>query len=120
MNVAMDWTWFGQDPWQVTQSDRLLRFFAREGIETYGNQYTLDGRRLGTDHSGGLVAMNAVAALAATDTVRMRFVEELWTSRVPSGLYRYYDGVLHMLALLQVSGNFRIYDPTGAPRPGCP
>lgn len=120
MNVAMDWIWFGKDPWQVTQSDRLLRFFAREGIGTYVNQYTLDGQRLGNDHSGGLVAMNAVAALAATDTVRMAFVRELWTAPVPSGFYRYYDGVLHMLALLQVSGNFRIYDPTGVPRPGCP
>lgn len=120
MNVAMDWTWFRKDPWQVIQSDRLLRFFVREGIGTYGNQYTLDGQRLGADHSAGLVAMNAVAALAATDPIRMAFVKELWEARVPTGLYRYYDGVLQMLALLQVSGNFRIYDPTGAPRQECP
>lgn len=120
MNVALDWIWFGKDPWQVTQSDRLLRFFAREGMAGYGNQYSLDGQRLGADHSAGLVAMNAVAALAATDTIRMAFVNELWKAHVPSGRYRYYDGVLQMLALLQVSGNFRIYDPTGVPRPGCP
>ena len=120
MNVATDWTWFRKDPWQVTQSNRLLRFFASQGVAGYGNQYTLDGRKLGSDHSAGLVAMNAVAALAATDPVRGEFVRELWNAPVPRGLYRYYDGMLYMLALLHVSGNFRIYDPTGIPRAGCP
>jgi oligosaccharide reducing-end xylanase len=120
MNVAIDWTWFRKDPWQVGQSNRLLRFFADQGIDTYGNQYTLDGKRLDDPHSAGLVAMNAVAALAATDPVRMAFVKALWSAAVPTGFYRYYDGVLQMLALLQVSGNFRIYDPTGTPTPGCP
>jgi len=32
----------------------------------YGNPFTLDGRQLSVDHSPGLTAMNAVAALAAT------------------------------------------------------
>jgi len=31
-----------------------------------------------------------------------------------------YDGLLYMLAMLQVSGNFRIYDPTGTPILACP
>jgi oligosaccharide reducing-end xylanase len=120
MNVAADWNWFRKDPWQVTQSNRLLRFFAAQGIAVYGNQYTLDGRKLAGDHSTGLVAMNAVAALAATDPVRGEFIRELWNTPVPRGLYRYYDGMLYMLALLHVSGNFRIYDPAGIPRAGCP
>jgi len=120
MNIAIDWTWFQRDPWQVEQSNRLLHFFAGRGIRDYVNQYTLDGKPLGNDHSTGLVAMNAVAALAATDPGRMSFVNELWTAGVPAGPYRYYDGVLYMLALLQVSGNFRIYDPAGVPRPECP
>ena len=29
--------------------------------------------------------------------------------------YRYYDGLLTMLALLQVSGNFRVHAPPAAP-----
>lgn len=30
---------------------------------------------------------------------------------VPSGQWRYYDGMLYMLALLQASDNFQIYGP---------
>ncbi len=120
MNVAVDWTWFARDPWQVEQSNRLLRFFASRGLQDYTNQYTLDGRPVGNDHSTGLVAMNAVAALAATDPLRMSFVHEFWKTSTPSGHYRYYDGVLSMLALLQVSGNFRIYTPAGMDPAGCP
>jgi oligosaccharide reducing-end xylanase len=120
MNTAADWLWFQRDPWQVEQSNRLLRFFAEQGIGTYGNQYTLDGKQLDTPHSTGLVAMNAVAALAATDPVRMEFVRALWDLSAPAGQYRYYDGMLYLLGLLHCSGNFRVYCPAGLPRTGCP
>jgi oligosaccharide reducing-end xylanase len=74
---------------------------------------------LGKDHSTGLVAMNAVAGLASTNENRRAFIEEFWNTPVPTGRYRYYGGMLYMLALLQVSGNFRIYDPTGKSVPDC-
>ena len=96
-----------------TQSDRILGFFRSEGIGEYGNQYSLGGKRLSADHSIGLVAANAVAALVSRRPERRDFIEALWNVPVPSGHYRYYDGMLYMLGLLQVSGNFRIYDPTG-------
>jgi oligosaccharide reducing-end xylanase len=120
MNVAVDWLWFGKDGWQVTQSNRLLDFFHSQGIRRHGNQYTLDGKKLADDHSAGLVAMNAVAAMASTNDNRREFIEELWNTPIPTGHYRYYDGMLYMLAMLQVSGNFRIYDPTGNPISACP
>jgi len=66
-----------------------------------------------------LVAMNAVAALAATHPQRKEFVAELWNMAVPAGDGRYYDGLLYLLALLQVSGNFRIYDFGNAPVTNC-
>jgi endo-1,4-beta-D-glucanase Y len=113
MNVAVDWLWFQKDRWDIVQSDRLLGFFSSEGIRQYGNQYTLGGKKLAADHSTGLVAANAVAALAARRPDRKEFIEALWNVPVPSGRYRYYDGMLYMLGLLEVSGNFRIYDPTG-------
>jgi oligosaccharide reducing-end xylanase len=119
MNVAIDWLWFRKDPWAITHSNRLLDFFSSRGIKEYGNQYTLTGTKLGHDHSTGLVAMNAVAALAATKPHAGEFVAELWHARVPTGPYRYYDGMLYMLAMLQVSGNFRIHDPTGTPIHAC-
>jgi len=120
MNVALDYAWFAKDPWAVTQSNRLLSFFHSQGMGTYGNLFTLDGRKLSDDHSVGLVAMNAVACLASTKANRRDFVEELWNTPVPSGPYRYYDGLLYMMAMLQVSGNFKIYDPTGKPAIECP
>jgi oligosaccharide reducing-end xylanase len=120
MNVAMDWVWFGRDPWAVEQSDRILNFFHAQGLRTYGNQFTLEGKKLADDHSAGLVAMNAVAALAAAGGKRREFVEELWRTPISSGRYRYYDGLLHMLALLQLSGNFRIYDLAGGGVQDCP
>ena len=119
MYASVDYEWFRADEWEVTECNRLLDFFSGQGINDYGNQYTLDGRKLGVDHSTGLVAMNAVAALSSTNTNRSDFVKALWDAQVPHGLYRYYDGMLYMLGMLQVSGNFRIHDPTGKPVPAC-
>jgi oligosaccharide reducing-end xylanase len=119
MNIALDYSWFAEDEWAVLQSNRLLDFFYSQGIGSYGDRYTLDGKKLSNNHSDGLVAMNAVAALAATHTRRKEFVAELWNMSVPEGDGRYYDGLLYLLALLQVSGNFRIYDFGNAPIPNC-
>ena len=62
------------------------------------------------DHSTGLISVNAVACLSSTNDHRKDFMEELWNVKIPDGKYRYYDGMLYMLSLLQVSGNFRVYD----------
>jgi oligosaccharide reducing-end xylanase len=56
--------------------------------------------------------MNAVAALAATDERAGAFVDALWDTQIPSGKWRYYDGMLYALALLHASGHFRIYPPS--------
>jgi oligosaccharide reducing-end xylanase len=111
MNVAVDYAWFAADAWEVEQSNRLLDFFYGQGIGSYANQYTLDGEPLSGDHSLGLVSMNAVAGLAATTDKTPEFVQELWDASPPTGTWRYYDGMLYMLGLLNTSGNFRIYSP---------
>lgn len=108
-NIAFDYAWWAEDSWAKTHADRIQDFFVKEGITTHGNQYTLSGSKLSSDHSPGLVAMNAVASLAATKSQAYDFVEELWNTTVPSGQYRYYDGCLYMLAMLHCSGNFKIW-----------
>jgi oligosaccharide reducing-end xylanase len=108
-NVAVDYAWFAEDPWQVEQSNRVLDFLVSEGIDSYANQFALDGTALSSDHSTGLVSMAAVAALAADPEKGKPFVQELWDAQIPSGKWRYYDGMLYMLGILHVSGNFRIY-----------
>ena len=120
MNVAVDYVWFGNDPWEVMESNRLLDFFYAQGIGKYVNQFSLDGKPLSEDRSIGLVAMNAVACLASTNANRKEFIADLWDAPVPHGLYRYYDGMLYLMALLHVGGEFRIYDPTGQPAIECP
>ena len=112
-NVAVDYAWFAADPWQIEQSNRQLDFFDSQGIDEYVNQYALNGDPLSSDRSTGLIAMNAVAALAATTDKAPEFVQALWDARIPSGKWRYYDGLLYTLALLHVSGNFHIYPAKG-------
>jgi oligosaccharide reducing-end xylanase len=110
MNWAVDSAWWAKDPRQTELSNRLLAFFIQQG-DAYASRYTLDGKPLDADHSLGLVATNAVAALAATDPRASRFVEALFAASPPSGKWRYYNGMLYMLSLLHVSGNFRVYGP---------
>ena len=122
-NVAVDYAWFGADPstvvgqvpWPVEQSDRVLGFLASQGMDSYPNQYSLVGKPLSGDHSTGLVANAAIAALAADPEKGKPFVQALWDTKIPSGQWRYYDGMLYILALLHVSGHFQIYAPAGTP-----
>ncbi len=109
-NVALDWSWFGRDPWQIEQSNRVLAFLAAQPPHM-PNNYTLDGKPLTTDHSPGLPAMAAVGALAADSPDAKRFVQRLWDMPIPSGRERYYDGLLYFLALLQTGGRYQIHGP---------
>lgn len=113
MNIAMDYAWFAKDKWQIEQLNRYLTFFYKQGMGKYGSLFTLDGKQLGREHSVGIISMNAAGAISASVSFRKDFIEELWNSSIPLGKYRYYDGMLYMLAMLQVSGNFKIYDPIG-------
>lgn len=109
MNIGMDYHWFQKDTWQPTGVTKLLNFFKGQGAN-YLNHYDWNGGNPGGDHSTGLVACNAAACLAITDkTLATPFVQELWNVSIPSGTYRYYDGMLYMLGLLNCSGNFRIW-----------
>jgi oligosaccharide reducing-end xylanase len=114
-NVGMDYVWFAPGDWHREQSNRLLSFFASQGIDDYVAEYTLDGKPEVGHRSSGLMATNAVAALAADREIGEPFVQALWDQPLPTGQYRYYDGLLMMLGLLQVSGDFRIYEPGAAP-----
>lgn len=111
MNWSVDWAWWRQDKREQQRSDRIQAFFESKRINSYGNRFTLDGKQFGNDHATGLVAMNAVASLAATNPRAKEFVEALWNAPVPTGQWRYYDGMLELLGLLHCSGEFRIRAP---------
>jgi oligosaccharide reducing-end xylanase len=118
-NWSVDWSWWRKSPQEQILSNKIQAFFASQGLNQYGPLYSLDGRPLSVTHgvtpethATGLVATNAVASLAATDHVQARqFVDALWMADIPSGQARYYDGMLYLLSLLHVSGEFRIWPP---------
>jgi oligosaccharide reducing-end xylanase len=112
-NWSVDWSWWAKDARQRELSDRLQAFFEGQGLETYGDNWALDGKVLRERHSPGLVATNGVASLAATDKERARrFTEALWKLDVPSSqIFRYYDGLLYLMSLMHASGRFQIIPP---------
>jgi endo-1,4-beta-D-glucanase Y len=108
MNIAMDYNWFKKDEWQVEQSNRMLNFFASQATG-YVSIYTPDGTPQVTEIGESLRAMNAVAAMAADDAIAWEFIDDFWKMATPSGTYRYYNGLLSMMAWLHLSGQFRIW-----------
>jgi oligosaccharide reducing-end xylanase len=110
-NWAVDWSWWRKAPQEQELSDRIQTFFASQGMDTYGQHYTLEGKVVSAEHSTGLVAANAVVSLAATKPQAKQFADALWNSPVTTGQYRYYDGMLYMMSMLHCSGRFRIWPP---------
>jgi len=112
MNCSVDWAWWQKDVREQELSNRILSFFQTQGLASYGSVYTLEGNVLERSHATGLVATNAVASLAATDSMSRNFVEALWQAPVPAGVgERYYSGLLYLMGLLHCSGRFQIYTP---------
>ncbi|MEZ4670267.1 MAG: hypothetical protein R3E39_20360 [Anaerolineae bacterium] len=115
MMLAVDYSWFAADEWQIEQTNRYQSFFHKLGIGKYNTQFNIDGTPAGNQHrSLGLTAMIAASSLAASDSQAWDFIQEFWDTPLTTGQYRYYDGLLDMLALLQLSGNFRVYAPPTA------
>ncbi len=110
-NWSVDYSWWKKDDRETVLSDRIQKFLFGQGIDTFADRYTLDGKPLSTRHSVGMVATTAVGSQAANDgPVSKAFVEKLWNTPTPSGEQRYYDGLLYLMSLMHCSGNFRIIE----------
>jgi oligosaccharide reducing-end xylanase len=111
-NWSVDYSWWHKDVHEAELSNRLQKFLVSEGISSFADQYTLDGKPLSTRHSVGMVATTTVGGLAATaGPDEKAFVEELWRTPIPVGDQRYFDGMLYLMSMLHCSGNFRILMP---------
>ena len=91
MNIMMDHNFFNADPWQ----------------ETYASKY-------GANQSKGAgstaqLSCNGLLGFGLPAMTGKPFVDKLWSAAIPTGTYRYYDGTLYMLALLHVSGTFKLW-----------
>jgi oligosaccharide reducing-end xylanase len=111
-NWSVDYSWWHKDPHETVLSDRVQRFLVSQGISTFADRYTLDGKPLSTRHSVGMLAEATVGSLAATSGPNEKaFIEELWRTPIPAGEQRYFDGMLYMMSMLHCSGNFHAWGP---------
>jgi oligosaccharide reducing-end xylanase len=111
LNMVLDQIWFGPQDWEVQQANRLLSFFTGVGLDKYCATYSLDGTKCNdTNHSAALVATNGATALVADSSgTRDTMIMTVWNMTTPTGLPRYFDGIMEMLALLVLGGQYRVY-----------
>lgn len=127
MNIAMDYTWYGKDKkWQEDYAKRFQNFLRSKGMETYVDQYNLDGstpdfilqagpvKKL--RHSIGLIGTSATASLVNPDKESIDFVHAVWNAKLEpyeDGYFDpYYDGLMYLFSLMHLSGNYRIITPS--------
>lgn len=126
MNIAMDYVWFGKDrAWQQAYARRFQYFLRSKGLNTFVDQYNIDGtlpdfilqagkvKKL--RHSLGLVATSATASLMNTDRNSLDFVNALWNAKLEpytDGYFDpYYDGLLYLFSLMHLSGKYQVIKP---------
>ena len=88
MNLMMDHNFFAADPWQT---------------DTYAPMFAAHEGNAGTPAS----YCNATLGFGLPANEGKAFVDRLWSANVPNR--DYWNGVLYMLSLLHVSGNFKLY-----------
>jgi len=132
MNIALDYSWSCADrDWQQQYAQKIQNFFYSQGIDTYVDQYNIDGTTpkqilLGGNnpehrklrHSIGLMGTLAAASLATTDSEMAKlFVSKFWNAKhepFEDGYFdAYYDGFLRLFAMMHLSGKYRVITPQG-------
>ena len=110
LSIVLDQIWTGSQSWAKDESNRLLQFFAAQGIDTYAGGYTLDGITVvDATHQNALVAASGALALIATVDQRTDFINAVWNLDPSTGVPRYYSGLLIMVAQLILSGQMAVY-----------
>jgi oligosaccharide reducing-end xylanase len=110
INVAIDQIWTAGDAWNVSESNKLLSFFSAQGINTYGRIFSLDGTTVNdSTRDPSLIAANGITAVASTNSDRSSYVSAVWNMDLPIGNARYYSGILYIVSLLVLSGQFQVY-----------
>ncbi|MFZ5891383.1 MAG: glycosyl hydrolase family 8 [Myxococcota bacterium] len=111
-NIMMDHHLFAADPWQKTFAAKYATFFKTQiNLRPMPDEYTLSGNVLEThdDPAKALLAQHAMVGFAVPAADATPFLQILWDMKIPTGQYRYYDGLIYMLSMLHVGGRFKIY-----------
>ena len=110
INIVLDQIWTGSQPWAVDESNRLLQFFAGQGIDTYAGSYSLDGSTVvDPTRQNALVSASGALAVIATVDQRAELINAVWNLDPSTGRPRYYPGVMIVLSLLVLSGQMAVY-----------
>jgi len=108
--LAMDAAWGTATKDQADLADRVLDFFSSEGIATYGGTFETDGTPVDTGRAQALVSANGALAVAAPmNANRKAFVQAVWDQPIPTGMNRYYEGLLYLTSLVILSGQMQVY-----------
>jgi len=126
MNIALDYSWSCSDKeWQRQYANKVQNFFYSQGIDSFVDQYNIDGTQVadtlragdyakGLRHSIGLVATTAAVSLATTHSKAKEFVDRFWNARhepYEDGFFdAYYDGLLRLFAFMHLSGRYRVIE----------
>jgi oligosaccharide reducing-end xylanase len=114
LNVALDAHMSGAQTWHKNAINSILYYLKNQhDTNTCYKQKYNSGAAVGTDcEAPGQKAANAVALLASTNSTDATFFfDSFWAQSFPTDLYRYYNGSLHMLAMLHTTGEFKFYMP---------
>lgn len=126
MNIAMDHAWFGKDKqWQENYARRFQNFLRSKGIDTFEDQFNLDGSRPDfilqagkvkkLRHSLGLVATSAATCMVVKQKDGLELVNTLWNAKLQpydDGYFDpYYDGLLYLFSLMHLSGKYQMIKP---------
>jgi oligosaccharide reducing-end xylanase len=103
-NLALDQLWFGSRALAVENTERLLDFFLAAGVDGYVAEYERSGAPRVDFNTTAHRALVALAAGTSDDPRYDPFLEALLSEPIPTGTYRYYDGMLYILSLLALSG----------------
>lgn len=111
MNVGMDYNWFRADSANQTEMlTRLMTFFKQDGYRH--GYFDCDGGNPEGNYNEGVAGTNGVGCFAVADEALTKEVlNKFWRTSPPTGTWRYYNGMVYFLSLLNASGNFRIYKP---------
>jgi endo-1,4-beta-D-glucanase Y len=114
LNIMMDYRFNKADAWQQTTfAPKHAKFMKDQYKPQYPEKMELDGTHIEgaqwDDPCKGLVAPLGMLAFAIPEDANAKFfVQTLWDMEIPSGKYRYYDGLLYMMSLIHASGKFSV------------
>ena len=115
MNFGMDYYLFGTDSdRQEEMARRIIDFFEKDNYKHA--RFNWDGSNPQEQYTLGETGANAVAAMALINNSRYdaavkKNLRMAWDAKPMTGQYRYYDGMVHYLAMLHLSGTFKIWKP---------